>query len=470
MKLKNTYSLLFRLAYVGFAFNLMSCQEDDLVTTSPLTSSDPTNAEYLFTTKKGVIKEGVLYGTPITYEEIDGINLFQGDITLTPEQLNPVASDSSARTEGAGRLLTAWRWPNNIVFYSIDPTLPNQSRVTNAIAHWEANTNLIFVQRLASNPNYIYFKNNTDNICSSPVGMQRGRQIIELGAGCGTGATIHEIGHSVGLWHEQTRTDRDQFVTINWSNITPGKEHNFQTYQAQGEDGFNRGAFDLGSIMMYSSSSFSQNSRPTITRRDGSTYTAQRSRLSTGDIRIVRELYPGRSVILTNLAAAARWESGRLIDAHNVTSRTALRLNVNPSDRVSGKVEIAENWLEDRTKQPVLHMHPRWESQGTIKGWFPWSYLPFGARFEAEVGFIFGATGTDGVSFQVWEHHMQSGREVWNRVANVNKRYSGSLSRISIDLSHLAGQRVGIELRVDAGASSGQDWAAWVNPTIVARY
>ena len=34
------------------------------------------------------------------------------------------------------------------------------------------------------------------------------------------------------------------------------------------------------------------------------------------------------------------------------------------------------------------------------------------------------------------------------------------------DLSHLAGQEIGIELRVDAGESSGQDWAVWVDPQI----
>ena len=37
------------------------------------------------------------------------------------------------------------------------------------------------------------------------------------------GIVVHELGHAVGFWHEHTRPDRDDWVTIIRENIMIGE-------------------------------------------------------------------------------------------------------------------------------------------------------------------------------------------------------------------------------------------------------
>ena len=61
---------------------------------------------------------------------------------------------------------------------------------------------------------------------------------------------MHELGHSLGFHHEQSRPDRDDYVTIKWRNVQNGYEFNFQKYNREviPESGV---PYDYGSIMHY---------------------------------------------------------------------------------------------------------------------------------------------------------------------------------------------------------------------------
>ncbi|XP_030628055.1 meprin A subunit alpha [Chanos chanos] len=102
--------------------------------------------------------------------------------------------------------------------------------------------------------------------CWSYVGDFQTGQDLSIGERCDTKAIVeHELLHALGFYHEQSRSDRDDYVQIWWDQIIPGKEHNFNKYEDDFITDLNT-PYDYESIMHYRPLSFNKNaSIPTIT-------------------------------------------------------------------------------------------------------------------------------------------------------------------------------------------------------------
>jgi hypothetical protein len=232
---------------------------------------------------------------PVRYSVVDEQAIFEGDILLgTVEEMEQIRqSVEGPPPEGvaAGIVIpgASFRWPNRTINFNVDNALTNTQRVTDAIQHWEDNTNVRFRQR-TNEANFVTFQPGGG--CSAHVGMRGGQQFITLAAGCTTGSTIHEIGHCAGLWHEQSREDRNLFVTIDFTNIQTNQRHNFDQHITDGDD---VGPYDYDSIMHYPPNAFAIDpSRPTIIAPQP---IGQRNSLSEFDIRSINAIYPRKTVL-----------------------------------------------------------------------------------------------------------------------------------------------------------------------------
>jgi len=271
------------LAALGLAPLIVACGSPEMEeapvaaapnTETPATAEEAT-AEEAFPGQRGTTQTAILDTEDgpqtITYELIDDYMVLEGDIMLGRFDAGSINYSATLR---------AGTWPGCVIPYVIDSQLPNQQRVTDAIKHWEAKTQVRFVKR-TNQEDYLRFEDGGKG-CWSYIGRRGGGQLVSLARNCSTGNAIHEIAHALGIYHEQSRQDRDNYVTVQWNNIEQGKESNFNKYQSS--RGVDVGSFDFGSIMLYPWDAFSKNGNPTMLRKNGSKYTAQRSGLSSGDL------------------------------------------------------------------------------------------------------------------------------------------------------------------------------------------
>ncbi|KAK5972583.1 hypothetical protein GCK32_001458 [Trichostrongylus colubriformis] len=189
--------------------------------------------------------------------KVRGNDMFQGDMALSREQQEQVEADiTGPRTKRQAYNDVAYpgmRWHNGVYFF-FDRNASSQVRSVfiKAARQWMADTCINFGEtKFVKDSIRVYMQKG----CWSFVGRIGGVQNLSLGVGCESiGAAAHELGHALGLFHTHSRHDRDQFITVDETNIKPEWLDQFIMESPKTNNNYNV-TYDYGSLMHYGATS-----------------------------------------------------------------------------------------------------------------------------------------------------------------------------------------------------------------------
>ena len=245
----------------------------------------------------------------------EGYKIIEGDI-LVPLDFS---FDGAGGIGTRGCFDTNW-WPGGVVPFEWDANASagNRTAMLAAMAEWEAVANVSFVERTGEH-DYVHIQDSTVN--NSNVGCIGGEQTINI-FNWGTRFTmVHELGHTLGLWHEQSRPDRNTYVTIHLGAIDDLEEHNFDMHS--GAETY--GPYDFDSVMHYDQCDFSDCACPANCvpievnepwHSQWQSTIGQRMHLSTLDQLTMQMMYPRAGDVFVDKSYGGATENGSFLSPY----------------------------------------------------------------------------------------------------------------------------------------------------------
>uniref|UniRef100_A0A8D3CQN9 Metalloendopeptidase n=1 Tax=Scophthalmus maximus TaxID=52904 RepID=A0A8D3CQN9_SCOMX len=245
-------------------------------------------------------------------------------------------------------------WPDGIIPYMISGNFSGSQRAIfrQAMRHWEKHTCVTFTER-TTEESYIVFTYRPCGCCSYVGRRGGGPQAISIGKNCDKfGIVVHELGHVIGFWHEHTRPDRDEHVSIIRDNIQQGQEYNFLKMEPGEVDSLGE-VYDFGSIMHYARNTFSRGifldtilprydvngARPPI---------GQRTRLSKGDISQARKLYKCARCGDNLQESAGNFSSPGFPNGYSAYAHCVWRISVTPGEKIFSSIDLVHVIISSR--------------------------------------------------------------------------------------------------------------------------
>jgi hypothetical protein len=243
------------------------------------------------------VRTGIWRGMNVTYQwfptkDGKGKALYQGDILLDHVEQSP----NGAHGLSLGVTYASYLWPavDGVVSipYTIDPDSGDVTNLNTAISDFNTTfSGLIQLVAYTNQTDYIDFNfdsNNTSGACEAYEGRVGGEQVVGGSGTCTVATILHELGHTVGVWHEQSRPDRNTYVDVNYGAVIKASRSFFDVMPDNNQE---LTLYDYASVMEYPAFSFSRNGEPCVESIPAGMPLSNSAGYSAGDIDGIDRLY-----------------------------------------------------------------------------------------------------------------------------------------------------------------------------------
>jgi hypothetical protein len=200
-------------------------------------------------------------------------------------------------------------WPGGIVPYLFDTNYTVTAAETNAIIaglrEWELAAKVKFVP-YTNQANYVLLQYTNDG--SGTGYFLSGTPATMMLHGLARGLICHEGGHLFGLQHEHQRTNRDDYIVVNYANVAAGSNNEGSVAFMIDSNSTAFGPYDLVSVMHYGPDTFTNglgDSLDPLPAYGKYYHKIGNLALSSGDRAAVSNLYGATPAPLTNIVTNA---------------------------------------------------------------------------------------------------------------------------------------------------------------------
>lgn len=246
-------------------------------------------------------------GEPVHYVMRNGLPIYEGDIILDGVITGPLSGSSGLQRPASpalprtlGIIYSNTLWPVVSGVHQIPYIITNDTaNVDAAIAQFNTTfSGLIQWVPRTTQTDYVNFQMDPADTSGSGyayIGRIGGAQIIHCAINCTVSVLAHEMGHSAGLYHEQSRPDRNTYVNLNYSHI----QTNQMDDATATDNDWIYGPYDFASVMQYDAFSLSADGSQTIQSIPAGIPLSNTTYYTTADIDTIRRIYGGAPTSVT---------------------------------------------------------------------------------------------------------------------------------------------------------------------------